>query len=188
MTLKSQTYFNMKKVLFAAFLFISVAVVSCKTTDTMMPEEVLSNFFDALGKKNIEKAKTLSTPDSKMVLDMLESAIKMDTSAMNMYDKNTMKFGVPKIEGDAASVPVTETKSGAVVNYKLKKIDGAWKVAFDKASLMQTGMEAAGDNKDFMNEIGDTSDIEQRMKEGKQELEKMNMDSLKRELEKSLNQ
>lgn len=178
----------MKRIFIGTFLLISIAFVSCKTAETKKPEEVLSAFFDALGNKDMEKAKTLSTPDSKMVLDMLASAIKMDTSAMNMYDKNTMKFGAPKIEGDAATVPVTEAKSGAVVNYKLKKIDGAWKVAFDKASLMQTGMEAAGENKQLMNDIGDTTDIEERMKEGKKELEKMDMDSLKKELEKSLNQ
>ena len=183
----------MKKLLFAAIVMMSIAFVSCKSADSMKPEEVLSSFFDALGKKDIEKAKELSTPDSKMILDMLSSALKMDTSAMGgaMYDKNTMKFGEPKIDGDAASIPVTETKSGAVVNYKLKKINGAWKVAFDKNSLMQTGMEAAGENKDLLNkdgDVGDSTDIEQRMKDAKEELGNMNMDSLKRELEKSLPQ
>ncbi len=182
----------MKRILFALTILSVVVFASCKTASNMKPEEVLSEFFDALGKKDLKRATELATPDSKMVLDMLASALKMDTSAMGaMYDKNTMKFGDTKIEGDAASVPVTESKSGAVVNYKLKKINGAWKVAFDKASLMQTGMEAAGDNKDLMNNEGnatDTLDIEENLKQGQEELDKMNMDSLKRELQKSLNQ
>ena len=46
-----------------------------------------------------------------------------------------------KIEGDKATVPVKDKKSGETTNYTLKKEGGSWKVAFDKATMTQMGSD-----------------------------------------------
>ncbi len=90
-----------------------------------------------------------------------------------------MEFGEAKIEGDMATVPVKEKTTGEVVNYKLKKEDGKWKVAFDKASLMSIGM-------DQMKEKG--VDPQQKIDEGMKELNNINMDSMKKAMQESMPQ
>lgn len=107
------------------------------------PKATLTAFFDALGKKDIEAARKLATTESKSMLDMMEMGLKMskDSKDMEKYDKTKMEFGEPKIEGDKATVAVKEKSTGETTNFTLKKENGAWKVAFDKASMMQMGMD-----------------------------------------------
>jgi hypothetical protein len=66
---------------------------------------------------------------------------KEDAKETEKYDKTKMEFGEPKIEGDKATIAVKEKASGESTNFTLKKEGGEWKVAFDKASMMQMGME-----------------------------------------------
>ena len=168
----------MKKILLGLTIFSAVILYSCSGVGSGSPQDVLSEFFDALGKKDLEKASKLATKDSKSMIDMMGMAMKNDTGTVDeKYDKSKMEFGEAKIDGDMATVPVKEKSSNEVVNYKLKKEDGKWKVAFDKASLMSMGA-------DTMKESGE--DPEQKMQEGMQELDKIDMDSLKREMEKSM--
>ncbi len=168
----------MKKILLGLTLITSVLFYSCQTAGSGSPEEVLAGFFDALGNKDLEKAGQLATKESKSMIDMMGMAMKNDTATVvEKYDKNKMEFGETKIEGDMATVPVKEKTSGEVINYKLKKEEGKWKVAFDKASLMSMGMEK-------MKEDG--VDPQEKIDEGMKELEKIDMDSMRRELEKSM--
>lgn len=168
----------MKKIFALLLVAGSVVFYSCKSAGSGAPPEVLASFFDALSKKDLKTAKELSTKESASMLDMMEMAMKNDTTTVdNKYDKNNMEFGEAKVEGDMATVPVKETKSGEVVNYKLKKEDGKWKVAFDKASLMSIGM-------DKMKEEG--VDPKEKIEEGMNELNKINMDSMKKAMQESM--
>lgn len=107
------------------------------------PKNTLIAFFEALGKKDIESAKKLATKDSKALLDMMEMGMKMskDSKDMDKFNKEKMTFGEPKIEGDKATIAVTEKDKNETLNFTLKKEEGTWKVAFDKASLMEMGMQ-----------------------------------------------
>lgn len=182
----------MKKFTLIFSIFLSVFLFSCQTRDAKLPKEVLSDFFEALGSNNIDKAKRLATSESAMVLDKLEDAgDNGGSSTADLYDNSKMQFGEAIIKDDQAIVPVTELSSGEVIRYKLKRVDGSWKVAFDKASLMNASDEAmpAQDDNDVPGELKtmtDTSVILKNEKRSNEQIENTNMDSAKKALERSL--
>lgn len=134
----------MKKLLMAAAVIGSVVFFSsCNSAGSSDPKAVLISFFDALAKKDISAARKYATAESKSMLDMMEMAMKAggDKEKDEKYDKSKMEFGEPKIDGDKATIEVKEKASGEATNFTLKKESGAWKVAFDKASMMNMGMD-----------------------------------------------
>ena len=169
----------MKKMMLVVATIGAVFLYGCKT-NADDPKAVLEQFFDALSKKDVAKARLLATEESKGMIDLMEMGLKQDTANESMkYDKNTMKFGEVKIDGDKAVIPVTETKSGELINYALKKEGGKWKVAFDKATLMNIGMEKMKEKNININP-GDS------LNNAMEELKNINMDSLKQGMEKSM--
>ena len=169
----------MKKMFFTALLLSQAIFFSCNTGASGDPKAVLSQFFDALKKKDIIAAKKLATEDSKQLLDLMETGMKMDTDPKgdDKFDKTKMEFGETKIDGDKATVAVKETSSGETMHFSLKKEKGDWKVAFDKATMMGNAMEK-------MNEkgINPTDSINKAM----EELKGLNMDSLKRAINEGM--
>lgn len=165
----------MKKIFLAAILFSVICFSSCKTGGGD-PKAVLSEFFQALADKDMEKARKLATTDSKSMLDMMAMAMKTENKEeTDKYDKANMEYGDAKIDGDVATVPVKEKTSGETLNYTLKKESGTWKVAFDKASIMSMGM-------DKMKEKG--VDVSEGLNKAAEEMRDMNIDSLKEGMEK----
>jgi len=170
----------MKKLLMGAVVLSSVLMFSCNSgADKSDPKAVLISFFDALAKKDISAARKLATAESKSMLDMMEMGMKMgdDKKDDGKYDKEKMEFGDAKIEGDKATVAVKEKTSGETTNFTLKKEDGAWKVAFDKSSMMNMGM-------DKMKEKG--MDADSTINNGMDKLKNMNMDSLNDKVKESM--
>lgn len=167
----------MKKIFLAVAVMSTTFLFSCKSGGSD-PKAVLSSFFEALSKKDIAGARKLATEDSKSMLDMVEMGMKMsnDTKETEKYDKNNMEFGDAKVEGDKATVAVKEKKSGETLNYTLKKVNGEWKVAFDKSSVMSMGMEK-------LNEKGVDAGAEAQ--KAMEELKNVNPDSLKAGLEEA---
>ena len=132
----------MKKIILSGVILLAFGVIGCKS-GSGDPKGVLMSFMEALGKKDIEGAKKYATKDSEAMLGMIQMGMTMapKDSKENIYDKNNMEFGEAKIEGDKATVPVKDKKSGEMMNYTLKKEGGAWKVAFDKATMTQMGTD-----------------------------------------------
>jgi hypothetical protein len=99
---------------------------------------------------------------------MIQMGMSMvpDSTKDKTYDKNSMEFGEAKIEGDKATVPVKDKKSGESTVYTLKKESGAWKVAFDKATMTKMGT-------DKMKEKG--MDTNNAMDSASKMLQEMNM-------------
>ncbi|MBS1927371.1 MAG: DUF4878 domain-containing protein [Chitinophagaceae bacterium] len=161
----------MRKFLLAAFALGAILYVGCKS-QAEDPKSVLVQFFEALGKKDIAKAKTLATKDSESMISMIEMGMNMakDKEEMPKFNANDMEFGEAKIDGDKATIPVKEKKSGETMNYTLKKESGKWKVAFDKSSMMEMGMEKMKEEG-----INPTDSIDKV----RQELENINLDSIK---------
>jgi hypothetical protein len=163
----------MKKIFMAvAILSASFIIKSCTNGPGGNPKATLVAFFEALGKKDIEGARKLATADSKSMIDMMEMGMKMskDTKETDKFDKNKMEFGNATIDGDKATVPVKEKTSGEMTNFTLKKEGGAWKVAFDKASMMQMGMDKMKEtNPGAMDSLSKQMD----------EIKNMNVDSMK---------
>ncbi len=169
----------MKKFLFAALLLSPVLFFSCNSGGGGDPKAVLSQFFEALSKKDIATARKLATEDSKSMIDMMEMGMKMDKDSKDTdkFDKSKMEFGEAKIDGDKATIAVKETTSGETLTYSLKKEKGSWKVAFDKASMMSMGMEK-------MNEKG--INAPDSIGKAMDELKNLNMDSLKEGMQEGM--
>lgn len=162
----------MKKIFFAAaILLAAVAFYSCKgksstaTAAAEDPKTVLTNFFDALSKADIEKAKSLSTPESQMMLGLAQSRLQGNKEMLAKYDKSKVTFGEAKISGDSAVVPIITNNSS--VDFPLRKIDGSWKVDFTLSSMM-------GSNMDKMKE--------RQGPRGLDRLKNLNIDSLAKEM------
>ena len=174
----------MKKMFVAAIAISTLFMVSCNSTGSGGgdPKTVLSSFFDAmqegLAKKDFTAARKLATAESKSTFDMMEAAMKMAGDKMpdmskEQYDKSRMEIGEAKIEGDKATVPVKELKSGESIDFTLKKESGNWKV--DMGALIQTGL-----NK--LTEHG----MDGKLDSMKNEIQKMNPDSLKEMMNKGI--
>ena len=164
----------MKKLLLAVAILSSAILFTSCGGGAGDPKESLIAFFDAMGKKDIEGARKLATADSKSMIDMIEMGMKMDKSdkSKDDFDKANMEFGEPKIDGDKATVAVKNKKKDESINFTLKKEEGKWKVAFDKASIMQMAT-------DKMSEKGG-------MDKAMDELKDVNMDSVKEGINKGL--
>ncbi len=168
----------MKKILLAIVMLSAVSFYSCNSGGGD-PKAVLGQFFTALSKNDIEGARKLATKDSKSMIDMMEMGMKMgkDKSESDKFKPDNMEIGEAKIDGDKAIISVKEKTSGETLNYNLKKEDGGWKVAFDKASVMSMGMEK-------MNEkgINPSDSIDAAM----DKLKDINMDSLKDKMKEGM--
>ena len=127
----------MKRLLLPTAFFFILSIVGCKSGND--PRNVLMNFMDALAKKDITGAKKFATKESESMLGFVEMGLKMapDSAETKKYDKENLEYGDSKIEGDKATVPVKNKKTGETTNYILKKEGTDWKVAFDKATLSQ---------------------------------------------------
>lgn len=153
----------MKKIILSAVIILAIGATGCKSGSDD-PKGVLMSFMDALGKKDIEGAKKYATKDSEAMLGMIQMGMSMapkDTKD-STYDKDNMEFGDAKIEGDKATVPVKNKKSGEITNYTLKKEGGAWKVAFDKATMTQMGTDKMKDMNNG-NDMNNTMDSASKM-------------------------
>ena len=169
----------MKKILVAISILCLGSFVSCKSGSSDNPNEVLSQFFDAMAKQDTVKIKALSTKDSEQMLSMMKMGMSMADAKKDLekYDKTKMEFGTAIINGDNAKVPVKDKASGETVNFPMKKEDGKWKVAFDKSSIMEMGMEKMKDSK---SNLGDS------LQKGMDELKNINMDSMMQEVKKAM--
>jgi hypothetical protein len=163
----------MKRILMAAVMAAAVLFSGCNAGGGD-PKAVLMAFFEAMSKKDIAAAKKLATKDSESMFSLMEMGMKMDKKgeADEKFNKDKMVFGEPKIEGDKATIEVKDKEKNEGVNFILKKEDGSWKVAFDKASMMQMGMEK-------MKEKGmDTNAVMDTINSGLDKLKNINVDSI----------
>lgn len=164
----------MNRIFLALVLFQALTISSCKQGGGD-PKEVMMKFFEALSKNDMTTARSLATKDSKGMIDLMEMGINMskDKKESLKFDKANLQFGEVKIDGDRATIPVTEKTSGESLNYIMVKEDGAWKMSFDLSSLMNMGTEK-------MKEKG--MDPSKAMNE----LKGMKMDSMKAGMKKGM--
>jgi hypothetical protein len=176
----------MKKITNVLFLAGAIALlaVGCKGKDKVAndPKTVIAAFFEKMSKKDVDGAAKLCTKDSKSTMDMMkkgmEAAEKMGTmkdAKDDSEDFKNVEFGDAKIDGDNATVAITNKKKGQTLDFPLKKEGGEWKVDFTMATLMKMGMNE-------MNKSGDDApftDGEEKVMEG------MDKDTLMEGLDKA---
>src|SRR5690606_29942801 len=114
----------------------------------------------------------------KFMLDMMEKGMneaeKNGTEEIsNDFNMADLTIGEAVIDGDKATVPVTEKNSNETINYTMKKESGEWKVAFDKNSLMNTATEKLNEKGMDFNSLSDSLSV------GMEKLKEIDLDSLK---------
>ena len=130
----------MKKIIVSALTASILILAGCKSGGGGDPKVALTNFFDALAKKDFTAVKKYTTKDSEGMLSMMQMGMQNmgdKSNEMMNYQKENMELGTAVIDGDKATVPVKDKKSGETTDFTLKKESGDWKVAFDKSTLME---------------------------------------------------
>ena len=123
----------MRKLIFpAVLLMIATAFVSCSGGNS--PEKVVSEFITAISDRDWESAKELSTPESESMIDMVKGFADMVPDTATAFNFEVVKEK-SMIEDEAASITIRDENSNEMA-YKLKKIEGAWKVDFTMEALM----------------------------------------------------
>ena len=176
----------MKKVMnsILAVAVIALAIAGCKGKDGVAdnPKAVLIAFFERMSKKDLEGAAKLATKDSKGTMDMMKKAMDMAEKMKGTQkedddpaeDFKNIEVGDAKIDGDNATVAVTNKKKNETVDFPLKKEGGSWKVDFSMGTLMKMGMDKAKqDGKEI-----DQEDIDK--------MKNFNMDSLQNQINSAL--
>lgn len=171
----------------AALFLLATLFVACKGKDKVAddPKAVLTAFFERMANKDIEGATKLATKDSKGTMDMMKKAIDaaenikgtLENSKTEQDDPvenfKSMEFGSAKIDGDKATVSVTNKKKNETFDFPLTKEGGSWKVDFSMSTLMKMGMNS------MKNQGTDTEGT------NLDPTENFNLDSLKEGLEKA---
>ncbi len=193
----------MKKLLTTSLIALTIAFLlpACKGKDKAAggdPKTVLTAFFDKMAQKDIDGAAKLCTKESKSTLDLMKKAFdaaegmekagaekKEDDGTEDFMD---MEFGETKIDGDKATVSVTNKKKNETVAFPLKLEGGDWKVDFTMSTLMKMGMDASKNKGDdlFKDENAtDTTGLKNFQDLFNSDTLKESLDTLKGYLEKT---
>lgn len=174
-------------------LLIAAATITlmagCKGKDNVVndPKAVLVAFFERMSQKDIDGAAKLATKGSKGTMEMMKKGMNMAEGLKDKMgdvkekdpseDFKQMVFGEAKIDGDNATVSVTNpAKDNKTFDFPLKKEGGDWKVDFNMGTLMKMGMKESGKNNPFdemNNNDTDTTGMSDKIEKY------MNLDSLK---------
>lgn len=124
------------------------------------PKEVLVSFFERLSKKDLTGAGELATKESQTTISMMKTAFEMAEKYKDLADKKEtddmaedfkhVEFGDAVITGDAAVVPVKDTKNNKSFDVPLKKEEGGWKVDFSPATVQKIARDNAEPGDDSM--------------------------------------
>ncbi|MEN9570662.1 MAG: hypothetical protein RL172_1893 [Bacteroidota bacterium] len=162
---------------FTALLAVACFFLACNSTQ-QDPRPTLANFFEALSKKDFDKAKMLVTEDSKGTIDLMSSStVNIHTSETDKYAHEKLDLGQPVISGDNATIPVKEKNGDETINFRLRKENGTWKVVFNVGALLQ-GIT------DKMQEKGLSADS---LASAIKALKQVSIDSLKMGIDKGIN-
>ena len=174
----------MKNSILLLLVATSFSFMSCNSISFSDPKAVLSNFFDAVAKKDFVTAKKYVTKDSEGVLGMVEMSMQAaPDSSVSMFSKQKVELGDAVIDGDRATVKVTEKENGESNSFVLKKEDGKWKVAFDKTTLMDMAKQKMKEKGQFDKPTQEMMDSIKKHPPTKKEMEDL-LDSIHHSLDK----
>ncbi|XZF12710.1 hypothetical protein ACTHGU_13060 [Chitinophagaceae bacterium MMS25-I14] len=122
----------MKKVLFSivAVLALAVSLVSCNSNS---PKASAEKFLNGLNHMDYESAKSVSTEETKKMLDMMSQLTAMlPDSSKETAKKVQVKIGEEKVNGDKATVSYTTSEDTTAKQLTLVKEKGKWLVQWTK--------------------------------------------------------
>ena len=130
----------MNKLILLLLTATIISLAGCKSGAYKDPKTVLSNFFDAMAKKDFTEAKKYTTDDSEPMMNMAQMAMQNihdDSSQILQYRKENIEIEDAVINGDNATVPVKDRKSGETIDFTLKKENSQWKVSVNLSTILQ---------------------------------------------------
>ena len=170
----------MKKIILCALTSFFLLLSGCKTGEGD-PKMVLTKFFEAISKKNIDEAKKYVTKDSEGMMSLVQMGMQSAGDKSNEllnYGKENIEFGTATIDGDKATVPVKDKKSGETTDFTLKRESGDWKVAFDKSTLMEMAQKKMKEHGMGNMKKGMSDSLEGLSKEDMQDIDSIKNDAM----------
>jgi Domain of unknown function (DUF4878) len=190
----------MKKIQFSFLIagLCALLIAGCKGKDSVAsddPKAVITAFFEKMAKKDIDGAAKLCTKESQGTLDIIKKGMDAaktmtnDSAKKDEDDFKNMVIGEAKINGDNATVSVTNKKDNKAVDFPLKKEGGSWKVDFTLGTLMKMGMDEANKNggdmfKDDVSKDSIDLDLDKIVDSANNELQKLK-DELKEKVKEN---
>ncbi len=133
----------MKKLVLSIIALLAVAITftACNSNS---PKAAADKFLTSLAHMDYEAAKTVSTEDTKKMLDLMaQFSSMMPDSVKTEAKKIKITIKDEKIEGDNATVTYTSSEDENKNEHKLNltKKDGQWLVVWNKDEAMGGGDE-----------------------------------------------
>lgn len=135
----------MKKLIlsFVALLAVAVSFTACNSNS---PKATADKFLTSLSHMDYEAAKSVSTEETKKMIELISSFSSMMPDSVKAEAKK-IKITIKdeKIEGDNATVTYTSSEDENKTEKKLNltKKDGKWLVVWNKDEGMGAGEEPA---------------------------------------------
>lgn len=121
----------MKRSFLAAALLIPALLLGgCSSANQSSPDGVVKSYYQAISKSDFKTACELIVPTLSQALgaSCQDSVKDVETSGvMAGVDYSALNYGEPKIDGDKATLEVTD-KAGHKFEVRAEKIDGSWYV------------------------------------------------------------
>ncbi len=136
----------MKKVLLslAAVMVIAISLISCNSNS---PKASADKFLTGLYHYDYEAAKSVSTEETKKMIDLMAQFSAMMPDSMKQAAKKVqVNIKDVKEEGDKATATYTTSDDPAEKKINLIKQNGKWLVQYSK---MDSGMGGEGANTDI---------------------------------------
>ena len=178
----------MKRFILSLAIITTIIFISCNTKkDESTPKEVFTKFIKALKRNDLKTAEKLATPSSSTTFAFLNFGKDKLNKVLNIIDTIKLNITVPIIDGEKATIGLKENNGNIGANFKLEKINGEWKVAFDLDSILalSTNVDLLPDLKINKNDtqIYNTDSIEKVLKKQMKALN-INTDSFEKEIKK----
>jgi len=132
----------MRKSLLSIVLAFTILLTSC-SNNSKDPQIALTQFLEAVAKKDFTKAKSLSTEESNAVLDLMNKITATDSTSteLNKYDQSKLEFEKAVIDGDRATILAKIKGSEERINFSLMNMKDEWKVVFDMSFIMGAALD-----------------------------------------------
>lgn len=125
----------MKKILFVAFLSVLILGLTSCSSDNSKIKTVITSFFTALNHKDPQSAKLYATKESADVLNLIQQQMIASPDTSSNTNEKFLISDI-KVNGDIATANVRSETQQNPLSVTVKKIDGNWKVAFDKNNIV----------------------------------------------------